>query len=180
MVTSSVTQRLIITFALIVLAAVWSGSAAGDPPERSVAFDATSTFTSPFCGDAPIVEHDVGRMTFTVFFNADGTFKAATVHPVAITQTLTNTATGATLTDFFSQFVRDRETFDPTTGVLTLTEEVNGLNFIIRGTDPPLVSAGRGVITYLITFDAEGNPHVTVASQTSTPNLAHLTGLLCG
>jgi hypothetical protein len=55
------------------------------------------------------------------------------------------------------------------------------LNFIIRrGDTPPLVSAGRGVIRFHYTIDADGNPVVTDVTQTSTPNLVHTTQLLCG
>lgn len=164
---------------LSLLAGVWAGNATAGPPQRTVTFETTSTFRSPFCGDAIIVEHDVGRMTFTLFFNPDGSVRI-TAHETAITQTLTNTETGATLTNFFSQAVSARNSFDPASGAITVTESVNGLNFIIRGTDgPPLVSAGRGVVTFLITFDANGNPVVTKTAETSTPNLAHLTQLLC-
>jgi hypothetical protein len=174
------TMRLFLVVAMLAApAAVWTGGAMAVPPERFVTFDATSTFTSPNCGDAIIVEHDVGRMTFTVFFNADGSVRSVAIHDAAITQTLTNTDTGATLTNFFSQAVGERFSVDLNSGAVTVTETVNGLNFIIRGTNPPRVSAGRGVATFLITFDADGNPTVTKTGETSTPNLVHLTRLLC-
>jgi hypothetical protein len=165
--------------ALVLLAAVWTGSAMAVPPQRTVTFEATETFTSPFCGEALIVAHDVGRITFTEFFNPDGSVRAATMHDIAITETLTNTETGATLTIFYSNFLDARISVDRKSGAITVTESFNGLNFIIEGTDgPPLVSAGRGVITLVITFDANGNPVVT-RTDTSTPNLVHLTQLLC-
>ena len=171
-------RLLLAVVALAVLVAVWTGSATAVPPQRTVTFELTSTFTSPFCGDAVIVAHDVGRITITFFFNPDGSL-TVTVHDTAITQTLTNTETGATLTTFYSQFIDERVSVDPESGAITITESVNGLNFIIDGTEsPPLVSAGRGVATFVITFDANGNPVVT-ETETSTPNLVHLTQLLC-
>jgi hypothetical protein len=173
--------RLLVAVVVAVLAAVWTGSATAVPPERTVTFEVTNTFTSPFCGDALIVVHDVGRITFTAFFNPDGPFlKAFMIHDPALTSTLTNTETGATLTLFYSNLDVVRQSFDPTTGVLTVTESFNGLNFIIRGTDgPPLVSAGRGVITFLITFDADGNPIFSDVRESSTPKIVHLTQILC-
>jgi hypothetical protein len=171
--------RFVVAVVPVVLAAFWTGGAAAAPPQRTVTFEATSTFTSPFCGDALIAEHDVGRITYTEFFNPGGSSKAFMIHDTAVTQTLTNTETGATLTDFFSQLVDERFSIDPSTGDITITVSVDGLNFIIRGTNPPLVSAGRGVLTFLITFDAQGNPTVTQIGETATPNLVHLTQLLC-
>lgn len=173
--------RLLVAVMLAVLAAVWTGTATAVPPERTVTSEATQTFTSPFCGDALIVVHDVGRITYTAFFNPDGPFlRAFMIHDAALTSTITNTETGATLTLFYSNLDVTRQSFDPETGVLTVTESFNGLNFIIRGTDgPPLVSAGRGVITFLVRFDADGNPILSDFRQTSTPNLVHLTQVLC-
>jgi hypothetical protein len=174
-----VMRRLLLAAALAVLAAVWTGSATAVSPQRTVTFEVTYTFTSPFCDDALILAHEVGRRTFTDFFNPDGSLKATTIHDTAITQTLTNTETGATLTNFFSQFIDVRIKVDRRSGAITVTESINGLNFIIEGTDGPrVVSAGRGVITFLITFDANGDPVITV-TETSTPNLVHLTQLLC-
>lgn len=173
------TCGVLVVVVLTVLAAVWTGSATAAPPQRTVAFEETDAYTSQFCGDALIVEHDVGRITYTDHRNPDGSPKAFTIHYAAITQTLTNTATGATLTNFYSQVQAVRTSVDPESGAITVTASVTGLNFIIRASDePPLVSAGRGVITFLVTFDANGNEVVTT-TVTETPNLLHLTQLLC-
>jgi hypothetical protein len=172
-------RRFLIIAAIASTAAVWTGSATAVPPVRGVTFENTYSFTSPFCGDAQIVAHDVGRMTFADFFSPDGSLKASTNHLTAITQTLTNTATGATITNFYSQFVVARFSVDALTGAITIVESINGLNFIIQEPDGRRqVSAGRGTITLLVTFDENGNPVVT-ETETSTPNLVHLTQLLC-
>jgi hypothetical protein len=173
-------RRHLIIAIPVVLAALWTGSAAAVPPERFVVFDLMFVFKSPFCGDATIVGHNVGRSTVKTFFNRDGTVKAFTIQDAAVTQTLTNTETGATLTNFYSQFVKDQYRVAPTTGAITETLTFNGLNGIIKNPEgPPLVIAGRAEQTYLITFDAEGNPIFTLTSDTSTPNMEHLTKLLC-
>jgi hypothetical protein len=96
-----VIRRLLVAVMLAASAAVWTGNAAAVPPQRTVTFDFTyPPFMSPFCGDALIVQHDVGRITFTTFFNPDGSPSRFTIHDAAVTSTLTNTDTGATLTLF--------------------------------------------------------------------------------
>jgi hypothetical protein len=175
------TRLLLVVVALALLTGVWTGSATAVSPERTVAFETTYTLTSPFCGDAVIAAHEVGRIASTTFFNPDGSLTFG-LHDAAITATWTNTETGATLTFFYSNFIHERDTFDPATGAITVTASFNGLNFIIEGTDgPPLVAAGRAVITLLVTFDEDGNPVVTQTIGTVTPNLAgkHLLQLLC-
>jgi hypothetical protein len=173
-------RRYLIIAMVAVLATLWTGSAAAIPPERFVTFEATSVFKSPFCGDATIVEHDVGRITLKAFFNPDGTLKAFTIQDAATTSTLTNTETGATLTFFYSNFVNDQYRVDHRTGAITDTLSFNGLNAIIRSPEgPPIVTAGRAALTYLVTFDVDGNPIFTPTRETATPNMEHLTKILC-
>jgi hypothetical protein len=173
-------QRLLIATSVLVLAAISTGTAAAVPPERTVTFDVTYTVQSPFCGDAIIVQHDVGRITFTSFFNADGSLRAFTVHDAAVTSTFTNTETGATLTGFYSNLDSSQFRFDPATGILTATESFNGLNLLVRGTgEAPFVSAGRAVVTFRIMFDADGNGTVIDVTQVATPKMFHLTQVLC-
>jgi hypothetical protein len=75
--TRNATRRFSVTVMLAVLAAaVWAGGAAAVPPERTVFFELTYPITSFACPDAHLVEHDVGRITFTAFFNPDGTPRA--------------------------------------------------------------------------------------------------------
>ena len=51
---------------------------------------------------------------------------------------------------------------------------------MIGGTDgSPQVAAGRAVVTFVIAFDADGNPIVIDISQTATPKMEHTTKLLC-
>jgi hypothetical protein len=173
-------QRLLIATSVLVLAAIWTGTAAAVPPDRTIMSEATQTFQSPFCGDALIVEHDVGRITYTSFFNPDGSLRAFTVHDAAVTTTLTNTETGATLTGVYSNLDATQISFDPSSGVVTLTESFNGLNILLRGTGgAPFVSAGRAVVTYRFRFDSEGNAILIDVTQVATPKMVHLTQLLC-
>jgi hypothetical protein len=176
----NVTRPFLVTITLAVLAAVWAGGAAAVSPERTVFFELTYPIFSSVCPDAHFVEHDVGRITFTTFLNADGTLRAFGTHDAAITSTITNTDTGATLTFFYSNFVHEQISVDSATGALTDTLSLNGLNFIIQSPDgPPLVSAGRVVVTLLVTFDADGNPIFTVTGITSTPNIVGLSQFIC-
>lgn len=180
MMKGRVMRRLLVAVTLAVLGAVWAGGAAAVPPQRTVGFEDTYTYRAQPCGDALIVVHDVGRITFTDFFNPDGSLKVSTIHDAAITSTQTNTETGATLTSFYSNFVQDRLSIDPRSGVITEILSFNGLNFIVEGRDGRrVVSAGRGVFTFLITFDADGNLIGTPIGGTSTPNLVHVSQLLC-
>jgi hypothetical protein len=175
-------RRYLVIGIVVLLAALWTGSAAAIPPERFVFFESTAVFNnSPFCGDATIVVHDVGRITLAEFFNPDGTPKAFTVHDAAITETLTNLDTGATLTTFYSNFVNDQYRIDRRTGAITETLSFSGLNAIIRDPNgkPTVVTAGRATLTYLVTFDAAGNPVFTPTGVTETPNMEHLTQILC-
>ena len=174
-------RRGVIIAAVGCVAGGLAGSAIAVPPERFVTFDLTSDYQDARCGDAIIHEEDVGRITFTRFFNPDGSEKALVIHFTAVTQTLTNTETGITLTNFYSQVFHERVSVDPETGVIAVEDDITGLNFIIRSADggPPLVSAGRGVDTYNVTFDGEGNVIVSDVSRTSTPNLVHLLQVLC-
>ena len=174
-------SRVVLIGAVLgVATAVWTATATAIPPERTVTFDQTYSFNSPFCGNAIIVQHDVGRITFTSFFNPDGSLRAFTVHDAAVTTTLTNTATGATLTGFYSNLDASNFSFDPATGVLTWTESFNGLNILVKGTGgAPFVSAGRAVVTLRFTFDADGNGILLDETQVATPKMFHLTQLLC-
>ena len=127
-----------------------------------------------------IVVHDVGRIMTTVFIQPDGTFRLA-IHDAAITSTITDTRTGATLTGFYSNVEAVQQKTDPVTGAITQTLGFTGLNFIFRTAEgAPLVSAGRAVQTFLITFDADGNPVFTSTGTRSTPNMVHATQVLCG
>jgi hypothetical protein len=180
MMKTRATRRFLIAVIAAVPAAVWTGDATAAPPQRTVTFDVAFTFTSPFCGDAIITDHDVGRITFTSFVNADGTPRAFTTHDAATTTTLTNTETGATLTLFYSNFVDARLSVDPRTGVITELVSFNGLNFLGETLDgTPFVSAGRAELTFLVTFDADGNPIFTPTGVSETPKIVHLTQLLC-
>lgn len=175
-------RRYLVTGIVVLLAALWTGSAPATPPERVVLVETTGIFNnSPFCGTDTIVVHDVGRITLAVFFNPDGTVKAFTVHDAAITSTLTNLDTGATLTGFYSNFVNDQYRIDPRTGAITETLSFSGLNAIIRDANgkPTVVTAGRATLTYLVTFDSAGNPIFTPTGVTETPNIVHLTQILC-
>jgi hypothetical protein len=179
---SRLRRRALIAVTLAVFAAAaWTGSAVGAPVFRSVTFEQTYSFdNSPFCGDAVIVVHDVGRITFTVFLNQDGTPQAFATHDAAITSTITNTETGVSITFFYSNFVNEQIRTDPRTGVITDTLSFTGLNFIIRSPDgPPLVAAGRAELTATVTFDADGNPIFTQTGSSETPNMVHLTQVLC-
>jgi hypothetical protein len=160
---------------------MWTGPAAAVPPERTVAFDVTYTFdNSPFCGDATIIVHDVGRITFTSFFNPDGSLRAFTVHDAAVTSTLTNTETGATLTGFYSNLDASKFSFDPSTDIFTVEESFNGLNILIRDAGgAPFVYAGRALVTFRIKVDSEGNGTLIDVTQVATPKMVHLTQLLC-
>lgn len=181
-VTYAFRRRFLITVVSTVLAiAAWTGSATASPVFREVTFDNTEAFNnSPFCGDDLIVVHDVGRVTFTAFLNRDGTPQAFTTHDAAITSTITDTVTGASLTLVYSNFVNEQIRTDARTGAITDTLSFNGLNFIIRTSDgATLVSAGRGVLTASVTFDADGNPIFTPIGASSTPNLVHITSILC-
>jgi len=173
-------RRFLITVAMGVLAAAWTGSATAGPVFREVTFDQTYSFNnSPFCGDAVIVVHDVGRITTTVFIQPDGTFRLS-IHSAAITSTITNTETGATLTSFYSNLEAVQLKIDPVTGAMTETLTFTGLNFIFRTpAGAPLVAAGRAVVTILVTFDTDGNPIFTKTGESSTPNMEHVTKVLC-
>jgi hypothetical protein len=153
---SQLGRRVLIAVILgVFVAAAWTGSAVGAPVFRSVTFEQTYSFDSPFCGDAVIAVHEVGRITFTVFLDKNGFPQSFALHDAAITYTITNTETGASITSFYS-------------------------NFMIRSADePPLVSAGRAELTYTLTFDADGNPIFTQTGLSETPNMVHLTQLLC-
>jgi len=174
-------RRFLITVVgAVVATAAWTGSATAGPVFRQVAFDDTYSFdNSPFCGDDVIVVHDVGRITTTVFVQPDGTFRLS-IHDAAITSTITDTRTGATLTGFYSNFEAVQQKTDPVTGAITEKLTFTGLNFIFPTSGPaPAVSAGRAVETLLITFDAQGNPTVTLIGGTATPNMQHVTQVLC-
>jgi hypothetical protein len=174
-------HRLLIVAVLALAAAAWAGSAVAVPPERTVLFDDTFQTHSPFCGDAIIVEHDVGRITYVAFFDQNGFVPRSAVHGAAVTSTYTNTSTGATLTVFHSNLDSSRISFDPATGIYTVTESFTGLNFILRRPgEPPLVSAGRAVDTFTVSFDSEGNPTFTELGDSATPNMVHITQILCG
>jgi hypothetical protein len=164
----------------LLICAVWTGTAAAAPVFRAVTFDRTSTFNdSPFCGDATLVEHDVGRLMTAVFVQPDGSIHVLE-HGAHVTSTLTNNSTGATLTVVGSNMESFTETTDPVTGAMSETVAFHGLNYLIRtGQGKPIVSAGHGVLTLAVTLDANGNPIFTPTGESSTPNLHHLTQLLC-
>jgi hypothetical protein len=166
---------------LAVLVGFSATPATADAPVRWVTFDATEIVTdSPFCPGDVIEIHDVGRITYTAFFNRDGTLKAFTTHDAAVTSYVEDTTTGAKLTVFYSNVVIQRNSIDSETGVITGTVSFDGLNFIIAGADgPPLVSAGRAVINFTVTFDSEGNPMVTETGGSATPRMLHFTQILC-
>jgi hypothetical protein len=175
-------RPLVVLVSLGLLAgAVWTGTATAAPVFREVTYEQTSSFdNSSFCGNATIVEHDVGRMMTAVFVQPDGSIRVLT-QGAKVTSTLTNTETGATLTFVGSNMESFRQlTTDPLTGAITETVAFNGLNYLIRTPQSaPLVSAGRGVLTLAVTFDGDGNPIFTPTGELSTPNLKHLTQLLC-
>jgi hypothetical protein len=175
-------MRRFIVWALVAsLFGVCATNAAAIAPDRTVTFENAYMFAnSPFCPGDLIAVDDVGRITYTAFFNRDGSLKAFTTHDAAISSSVTDATTGKTLQVFYSNVVIQRDTIDPVTGVITITLGFNGLNFIIQGTSgPPLVSAGRAVETVTLTFDSEGNPTLTEVGSTATPNMMHLTQVLC-
>src|SRR5947207_7580744 len=101
--------------------AAWTGTATAAPVFREITVDDTYSFNnSPFCGDDVIVVHDVGRIMTTVFIQPDGTFRLA-IHDAAITSTITDTRTGATLTGFYSNVEAVQQKTDPVTGAITQT-----------------------------------------------------------
>jgi hypothetical protein len=175
--------RCLIAAMLIVLTATWAGTAAAGAPGRTVLFDGTITFTSPFCGDALLVEHTVGRITDLSWSNADGTGFRFMEHWAATTSTLTNTDTGVTLTFDTANLESDHLTLDPTTGGFTLTEVFDGLNFKESGTSgPPRILTGRATETLVGTYEVVGgviylSPVTDI--QTQTAHVDHITKLLC-
>jgi hypothetical protein len=174
-------RRFIVAAAVAGVIGACAGNATAVPPDRTVTFEDAYTFdNSSFCPGDLIAVDDVGRITYTAFFNRDGSLKAFTTHDAAISSVITDTTTGRSLQLFYSNVVIQRDSIDLATGVITITLGFNGLNFIIGGTaGPPLVSAGRAVETLLLTFDSEGNPTVTEVGSVATPNMVHLTQVLC-
>ena len=174
-----------IALCCLALAGVWAGGAAAVGPVRTVTFEADFTFdNSPFCGDAVIAVHSVGRITDMTWSNADGTDLRFSEHYAAVTGTYTNLDTGATLTIIGSNLETDHLSLDPTTSGFTLTTTYSGLNFRVAGTArPPLVSGGRAVVALTGTYEVIGNViylSPVTETQNATPDMMHITQILCG
>lgn len=168
-----------------VLLGMFLGAAALSPlaaeaaaPERVVSDTVTYSGTSP-CG--PVTEVDVGRITSTTFFNTDGTVKRFVLRDPAITSTFTLKG-GNSLTFFVSNIVliSSTTTTSPNGSTYTEVDKYVGLNYIYTTPDGRMItSAGRGTLTYMVSYDARGKIVSEDLSDSATPNLAHVTDIIC-
>jgi hypothetical protein len=132
----------------------------------SFEFAGTDIFTVSVSGDrVRLVQQGIGRITVTNLSTLE------TVHGV-------NQIRVATFLDPATEFFVGQ--------LITDHVEVSGLNatFFIEG-HPPLVVSGRALadITYVVTgFDGAGSPlfQVVDVQEQFTPNMSHLSPLICG
>jgi hypothetical protein len=161
-------------FAVAAATLVLAGAALAKPPSQTgQVFHIDDTYIDPFFSDLcgfDVLQHDVGVIKTT--FLPDGRFR----EQISLRQTVTNPETGTFLVyrttgsrTFSFEPIDENGSFEQT---LTFT----GLNFRLFAADgTPLVSSGRGVTTFTVVFDENGNLVDVTFEERATPHLEHFT-----
>jgi len=163
-------------FAVVAASLVLAGAAFAKPPSQTgQVFHIDETYVDPYfssvCG-FDVLEHDVGVIKFS--FLPNDRFRQI----VNVRQTLTNQETGTSVVvrttasgTFSYEPIDENGSFEQT---FTFT----GLNYLVLDKDNTVVSSGRGVATFTVIFDENGNIVDITYEERSTPHLEHSIGPL--
>jgi len=157
--------------AMVVATLALAGTASAQPSQLGGVTHINSTYVDPsltsVCG-FDVVEHDVGVIHSKSLPN--DRFR----EQVSLRQTLTNPETGTSMVYLTAgPATQSFQTIDQN-GSFTQTFTITGLNYLLLGAYPKnVVSSGRGVATFTVLFDRNGNLVDVTSVETSTPHLAH-------
>ncbi len=171
-------RHLIICSLVLVFGGLWSGTAfaAGAPQIQTLHVDDTIPDPYANCGFA-VQDHEVG--TVRMFSFPDGRTRVTENLHV----TSTNLQTGRSVDWFISLAFTTTEiekARHDETRILRLTSTFTGLNFRFSLPGSPSISAGRGEISSVLVFDADGNLIDFKATDISTPHIPHFSDTICG
>ena len=160
-------------FAVVVATLALAGTAFAQPPSQTgKVFHIDETYVDPYwsstCG-FDVVEHDVGVLQFTFPKNK-------IIVQQNIRSTLTNPETGTSVVVLTAGTFTDSFKLIDQNGSFSYTTTFTGLNYQVFGADGAVISAGRGVDTFTLIFDENGNLVDFRFEESTTPNLEHLFG----
>ena len=160
-------------FAVAVATLVLAGAVLAKPPSQTgQVFHIDDTYIDPFFSDLcgfDVQQHDFGVEKFDLLPN--DRFRLQ----ISLRQTVTNPETGT----FLVYQTTGSETFSfvpiDENGSFEQTFTFTGLNFRLSGADETFIASGRGVETFTVIFDENGNFVDVFFEERKTPHLEHFT-----